>query len=220
MQTEYILKRLSRRSISLHILESGALEVRAPRYIPEFIIRQFVASKQDWINKTKIKLSSLPTSRKPTYKEGDIFRMGGVAYALHITDGNAIVLTQKRLFFPKKFLARPRYHMEVFCRKFAKQFLTKRLEFYAEKMGVKYKRISIRDTTSRWGSCSSTGTISFSYRLILAELVIIDYVVAHELAHVTHHHHKPAFWAHLSRFYPEYISAKTWLRREGHTLKI
>ncbi|MBI5019087.1 M48 family metallopeptidase [Candidatus Gottesmanbacteria bacterium] len=220
MRTDFIIKRLSRRSISLHILENGELEVRAPRFIPEFIIRQFVAAKEDWIEQTRLKLKTLPKSKKPVYKEGEVFRLGGKEYTLHITDGNAVVLTPTRLYFPKKFLSRAKHHMELFCRKFAKQFLTERVSVYAEKMKVTCRRISIRDTTSRWGSCSSTGTISFSYRLILAELSIIDYVVAHELAHVTHHHHKPAFWAYLSRYYPGYITAKTWLRREGHTLKI
>lgn len=215
-----IIRRLSRHSITLHIHNDGTLEVRAPRYIPEFVIRQFVMAKEEWIEKTRLKLKSQPKSKKPVYKEGEVFRLGGKEYTLHVTDGNAIVLTPSRLYFPKKFLSHARYHMEQFCRKFAKQFLVERAGVYAEKMKVTYKRISIRDTTSRWGSCSSTGTISFSYRLILAELYIIDYVVAHELAHVTHHHHKPAFWAYLSRYYPAYISAKTWLRREGHTLKI
>lgn len=220
MRTDFIIKRLPRRSISLHILEGGELEVRAPKYMPEFFIRQFVAAKADWIEQTRLKLKSLPKIKKPAYKEGEVFRLGGKEYVLHVTDGNAIVLTPTRLYFPKKFLKRGRHHMELFCRKFAKQFLSERVKIYAEKMNATYKRISIRDTTTRWGSCSSTGTISFSYRLILAELYIIDYVVAHELAHVAHHHHKPAFWAYLARYYPAYISAKTWLRREGHTLKI
>lgn len=215
-----IIKRLPRRSISLHINHDGALEVRAPKYVPEFIIQRFVASKSGWIEKTRRKLTSLPKTTKPTYTEGSVFRLGGKEYTLHVTDGNAIVLTPTKLFFPKKFMSRARYHMEVFCRKFAKLFLTERLSHYAEKMGVSYKRVSIRDTSSRWGSCSSSGTISFSYRLVLAELHIIDYVVIHELAHVTFHHHRPSFWAHVASYYPDYIAARTWLRREGHTLKI
>lgn len=215
-----ILKRLPRRSISLHINHDGTLEVRAPKYVPEFIIQRFVASKADWIEKTRLKLTSLPKTKKPAYKEGSVFRLGGKEYTIHITDGNAIVLTPTKLFFPRKFMSRARYHMEIFCRKYAKQFLTERINHYAKKMGVSYKRISIRDTSSRWGSCSSSGTISFSYRLILAELTIIDYVVIHELAHVTYHHHRPSFWAHVASFYPEYKFARAWLRREGHTLKI
>ncbi len=216
----YTIIRLPRRTLSLHIHENGELEVRAPRYVPERIIRRFVDSKQEWIEKTRQKLATAPKSKKPTYQEGEAFRLGGREYSLHITDGNAIVLTPTKLFFPKKFLVRPTYHMEAFCRTFAKQFLTHRLDFYAKKMNVSYKRISIRDTTSRWGSCSNTGTISFSYRLIVAELPIIDYVVIHELAHLTYHHHKPSFWAHVATHYPDYIAARTWLRREGHTLKI
>lgn len=215
-----IIRRLPRRSISLHIHDNGTLEVRAPRYIPEFIIRKFIDSKQDWVEKTRLRLVARSKSKKPTYREGEQFRLGGKEYALHITDGNVIVLTSTKLFFPRKFLSRPRYHMEIFCRKFAKQFLTKRLAECAAKMGVSYKRISIRDTTSRWGSCSNSGTISFSYRLILADLFIIDYVVVHELAHITHHHHKSAFWAHVAEYYPEYVFARKWLRDEGHTLKI
>lgn len=215
-----IIRRMSRRSISLHIHPDGKLEVRAPRYIPEFVIKQFVASKEEWIEKTRLKLSSLPKAKKTKYQEGELFRLGGVEYSLHVTDGNAIVLTPTKLFFPRKFLAKPKMHMEQFCRKFAKQFLEKRLELFAKKMGVTYKRVSIRDTTSRWGSCSSSGTISFSYRLILADLPIIDYVLIHELAHITHPHHRLSFWARVGEFYPEYAIARTRLRKEGDSFKI
>lgn len=215
-----IIKRLPRQSISLHILDTGELEVRAPRHVPEFIIRRFVDSKEDWIEKTRKKLSALPKSKKTKYQEGEIFRLGGREYSLHVTDGNAIVLTPTKLFFPKRFLAKPKYHMELFCRIFARDFLAKRLDIFAEKMGVRYKRISIRDTTSRWGSCSSSGTISFSYRLILADLPLIDYVLIHELSHVTHPHHGLSFWARVGAFYPEYAIARTRLRKEGDTFKI
>lgn len=215
-----ILKRLPRRSISLHILPTGELEVRAPKYMPEFVIRQFVASKQDWIDNTRRRLASVHKKKERVYEEGELFRLGGKDYTLHLTDGSAIVLTPTRIFFPKKFLAKPKYHMEQFCRKYAKEFLTKRVSFFSEKMKVTYRRVSIRDTSSRWGSCSSTGTISFSYRLILAEISIIDYVVIHELAHITHPHHRLSFWARVGEFYPEYASARTWLRKNGHTLTI
>lgn len=220
MNADFIIRRLSRRSISLHIHADGKLEVRAPRYVPEFIIRQFVSSKEDWIEKTRKKLSHVPKSKNKNYQEGEVFRLGGTEYSLHITDGNFIVLTPTKIFFPSKFLTKPKIHMEAFCRKFAKKFLEKRLALFAKKMGVSYKRVSIRDTTSRWGSCSSSGTISFSYRLILADLSIIDYVLIHELAHITHPHHRLSFWARVGAFYPEYAAARTWLRKEGHMLKI
>lgn len=214
-----ILKRQKRRSISLHITENGELEVRAPRLVPLFFIQQFVNANSGWIDTTRGALQRLPKRVKHEYQEGERFRLGGKEYMLHKTHGNSIVLTDTQIFFPIRFLVKPRYHMEQFCRRYAKQFLKKRLDVYAQKMGVSYKKITIRDTSTRWGSCSSTGTISFCYRLVLADLPIIDYVVIHELSHITHPHHKQAFWERVSQFCPDYTVLRTWLRKSGHTLQ-
>lgn len=78
--------------------------------------------------------------------------------------------------------------------------------------------ISLRDTRSRWGSCSSSGRLSFSWRLILAPPLVLDYVVAHELAHLRHHGHGPAFWAAADELCDQVRPARAWLRRHGNTL--
>ncbi|MFO1120623.1 MAG: YgjP-like metallopeptidase domain-containing protein [Rhodospirillales bacterium] len=78
--------------------------------------------------------------------------------------------------------------------------------------------ISLRDTRSRWGSCSSGGRLSFSWRLILAPPPVLDYVVAHELAHLRHHGHGPAFWAAVDELSDQVRAARAWLRRHGSTL--
>jgi len=184
------------------------------------MIRRFVESKRDWITKTRLKLAHRTKSKHQAYREGETIHIGGQRYTIHVTQGNTIVIAGTRLFFPERFLPNASGHMETWLRVWAKKFITTRLNIYAEKMGVTYKKISIRDTSSRWGSCSNNGTINFSYRLVLAELSIIDYVVIHELSHITHHHHKSAFWARVSAFYPEYKTARAWLRHDGHTLKI
>ena len=215
-----ILKRASRRSISLHITKDGLLEVRAPYLVPKYIINQFVSSKRDWIIKAKHAVRNQKPTSKVQYHEGAVFQLAGTPYALHITDGNAIVRLGSRLFFPKKFLAHPKPHMETWVRAFAKKHLTERLTFYAQQMHTSYQKITIRDTSSRWGSCSSTGTISFSYRLILAPTSIIDYVVIHELAHTVHHNHGKAFWNLVGTYYKEYKKARAWLKASGHTLRI
>ncbi len=215
-----ILKRVSRSSIGLHITDDGKVEVRAPHFVPLFLINRFVQSKRDWIIRMKKAVLSRPKLQKIVYKEGSVLRIASNIYTMHITEGNAIVLVGARIFFPEKFLPKAKIHMEAWCRIFAKKFLAQRLEKYAAQMEVIYKKISIRDTTTRWGSCSSRGTISFSYRLILADLPIIDYVVIHELAHLTYPHHKQAFWDRVEKFYPEYKQARSWLRAQGHTLKI
>jgi len=206
--------------MSLRITEDNLLEIRAPRIMPLFMIRRFVESKKSWIIRTRKKFLNKPKVRHIQYCEGEDVYLTGKKYTLHITKGNAIVLAGQRIFFPERFVSKAKVHMEKWLRILAKKVLTERLNIYASTMGVSYKKITIRDTSTRWGSCSSTGTISFSYRLILAELSIIDYVVIHELAHITHHNHKQIFWDCVSLFYPEYKTARIWLREHGSTLRI
>lgn len=85
-------------------------------------------------------------------------------------------------------------------------------------LNIKRGRISIRDTRSRWGSCSSTGTLNFSWRLVMAPEWVLDYVVAHEIAHLIEHNHSPAFWAVVDTLSDHTKSAKKWLLDNGGQL--
>ncbi len=89
---------------------------------------------------------------------------------------------------------------------------------YAEALGVAIKRISIRDQSSRWGSCSNTGVLSFSWRLILAPPYVLDYLAAHEVAHLVELNHSPRFWRLVERIYPDFERAKVWLEVHGTDL--
>jgi predicted metal-dependent hydrolase len=82
-------------------------------------------------------------------------------------------------------------------------------------LGVRYKRLSIRDQVSRWGSCSSAGSLSFNWRLVLAPHDVLDYVVVHEVCHLVEHHHGPAFWALVAKRRAEYRESKEWLDTHG-----
>ncbi len=103
-------------------------------------------------------------------------------------------------------------------KKQARQDLTESAFFYAEKMGSKVRRISVRDTSSRWGSCSSNGALSFSWRLIFAPKYVLDYVAAHEVAHLTEMNHSPAFWQLVESHCAETRTAKKWLKSNGRSL--
>jgi predicted metal-dependent hydrolase len=85
----------------------------------------------------------------------------------------------------------------------------------AAALGVAYKRISLRDQRSRWGSCSTTGTLSFNWRLVLAPHDVLDYVVVHEICHLVEMNHGRAFWALVERRRPAYADAKAWLDEHG-----
>ena len=89
---------------------------------------------------------------------------------------------------------------------------------HARSIGVKPKRIAVRDTVSRWGSCSATGGLSFSWRLILAPPFVLDYLAAHEVAHLVHLNHSPKFWSLLRRACPETNRAEAWLKAHGANL--
>jgi len=88
----------------------------------------------------------------------------------------------------------------------------------ADALGVRVKRISIRDPSSRWGSCSTNGVLSYSWRLILAPSFVLDYLAAHEVAHMVEMNHSRAFWRLVERICPHSKSAKSWLAAHGTDL--
>lgn len=101
----------------------------------------------------------------------------------------------------------------------AKEYIPKRVEYYNEFTGGTYHKITIRDQKTRWGSCSSNGTLSFNYRLMLAPPRVLDYVVVHELCHLTHMNHSTDFWNMVASILPDYKEYRKWLKDNGHTLQ-
>lgn len=100
----------------------------------------------------------------------------------------------------------------------ARKDLDERVLHHARFLGLRPKRITVRDQTSRWGSCSSTGALSFSWRLIMAPSHVLDYVAAHEVAHLAQMNHGPKFWALVRKTMPQMEEAKDWLQVYGMDL--
>jgi len=100
----------------------------------------------------------------------------------------------------------------------ATEDLDKRVQFHAARLGVRPKRIVLRDQSSRWGSCSTTRVLSFSWRLVLAPPQVLDYVAAHEVAHLAQMNHGPKFWALVAKTMPQMAEARAWLRVYGMDL--
>jgi predicted metal-dependent hydrolase len=100
----------------------------------------------------------------------------------------------------------------------AREHLVKASQRYADMLGVRVKRVTIRDQSSRWGSCTSAGSLSFSWRLILAPPYVLDYLAAHEVAHLVEMNHSPRFWRLVGRICPHTERAKVWLDTHGNDL--
>lgn len=103
-------------------------------------------------------------------------------------------------------------------RRLAKEKIPKRVALFAEQLGVDYGKITIKDTKSRWGSCSYQGNLNFCWRLILAPEEVLDYIVVHELCHRLEMNHSARFWAEVKRVLPEYEKSKEWLKENGLAL--
>ncbi|MEZ0277614.1 M48 family metallopeptidase [Methyloceanibacter sp.] len=96
--------------------------------------------------------------------------------------------------------------------------LKTRVDTHAYRLGLEPQRLYVRDQTTRWGSCSTSGALSFSWRLVLAPPFVLDYLAAHEVAHLAHMNHGPRFWALVARTMPRHEEARNWLRKHGSSL--
>ena len=109
-------------------------------------------------------------------------------------------------------------YLEKKYRQAAKRYIYERVEYYIEMIGGHYSSIRIGDQKTRWGSCSNNGTLSFSWRLMLAPPRILDYVVIHEICHLTYMDHSKNFWDLVSVYDPDYKEHRKWLKENGDSL--
>lgn len=209
--------RSSRTSIAVHITPEGKVIVKAPRLIPKFIIEQFLHEKESWIVKTVEKV----TKRKPKHREyvqGEEFLFLGKPVNLTFTKDIQIVVKDNALFFPEALVFRIQKELPTWFKKQAQEVITQRVIYHAKKMTATYKDIFFSDTQSKWGTCFADNTLQFNWRLIMAPLLVIDYVVIHELTHTTEKHHQAPFWAKVRLYTPAYKQHRKWLEEHAHLL--
>ncbi|MCR9268594.1 MAG: M48 family metallopeptidase [Hyphomonadaceae bacterium] len=108
--------------------------------------------------------------------------------------------------------------VERYLRKSAKSDLSDAVIRYCDQLGVEARRVTVKDTRSRWGSCTSDGRLAFSWRLVMAPNEVLEYVAAHECAHLLEMNHSPAFWAHVATCRPDWKAERAWLRKYGRDL--
>ena len=212
--------RSRRKTLALIVKPDGALLVRAPLLTPRSVIQEFVQRNRDWIETRQAEaLAALPPAPRQ-YRRGEIFPFLGTAYPLEIVGGQREPL----LLDDEKFKLAVSHHgdaalaFERWYREQARQILSDRVEFFARQYDFHYKRIGITSARTRWGSCSATGSLNFSWRLILAPLAVVDYVVAHELVHTVFHNHSKQFWGKVGTVLPGYQEHRRWLRENGRQL--
>lgn len=200
------------RRIALRIDAAGdAVEMVLPRRSSRAEALRFLEASRGWID---AKLAALPPripfadrSSIPVMDLPHVIRAMGAVRGrgpAWIEDG------ELRIAGDPAFLAR---RARDFLRDLAKRELTARAQALAARIDQKIKRVTVRDTVSRWGSCARGGNLSFSWRLIFAPEAVIDYVVAHEVAHLIEMNHGPRFWRLVEKLHPGAKAQRLWLNR-------
>lgn len=217
---DYQLIRSKRKTISLQVYPDKRIVIRAPLKAKLNWIEAFVREKQAWIHKQfqrQLEITKIPA--KKNFVTGEEFLFLGNQYLLEIQHEQKVPLKfEQRFYLALSALPEAEAVFIDWYKKMAKTVISERVQFHAEKYGFQFKRIRIGDAKTRWGSCSADNHLNFSWRLIMAPLSTLDYVVVHELAHTIHKNHSKRFWQKVASVFPNFANERKWLKENGHRL--
>lgn len=215
------LIRSRRRSISAEIDHDAQLIIRAPNWVSEKFIAEFIEQRKSWIIKHRqMALAKKPPMRR--YVDGEAFLYMGRSYPLRISEFRQSRLSLKDGEFCLSHLYANQARKEFldWYRSEAKRVIEDRLIYFSNLTGIPYASMSINQARRQWGSCTGKNRISFTWRLIMAPQSVIDAVVVHELMHVKEKNHSPKFWQEVKKIYPNYDEAGKWLESNSHLLTL
>ena len=175
----------------------------------------FARDHEDWV---RARLAEMPKGRRVV--RGGVVPIAGADRVITAAPVKTPHLRDDRLMIPERLLTGAAVGPGVAaCLKIlARDRLLTVCDGHAAALGRRYSGLVLRDTRSRWGSCSSAGRLMFSWRLIMAPPEVLEYVAAHEVAHLVEMNHAPAFWACVARLMPGYRAHRDWLRAHGAAL--
>jgi predicted metal-dependent hydrolase len=213
--------RSPRKSLSLTVEPDGSLIVRAPLKLSERMIRDFVESKKRWIGRRRLEAEATKPPAPREFVTGETFLYLGHSYPLEIVaNQKRALLLDGHFRLSQPAQSRGEIAFQDWYRRQARKILTERVSFFAERNGLHFEGIRISSARTRWGSCSSKGVLSFTWRLILTPMNVIEYVVVHELVHTRVHNHSKRFWNKVEQILPNYRAQYEWLRKNGHQVNL
>jgi predicted metal-dependent hydrolase len=208
------------------VVSAEGVEVVVPERFPLSEVEPFVAEKRPWIERTLRRYSRAAAEHPPArLHDGGELPFLGRRLALRVRREPARLRAHLALRAGELSVALgPRHELEgeieAWYRRRARLEVAPRLTAASERAGVQAGPLQIRGQRTRWASCSTSGAMSFNWRLLLAPAEILDYVVEHEVAHLTVHDHSERFWRLLAGRCPDYPARERWLRDFGHTLRL
>jgi predicted metal-dependent hydrolase len=214
-----------RKTMALKVTHKG-VSIHIPSSLPIAMAETFVEQKTPWIQR-KLQHQSQQQPLLRQFTDNETFFFLGESYSLRLVQKNTSATINKTPQFielhgrlnrlSKKAI---RSTLISWYKLQAEHYLNSRTALLANKIGLIPKSIVIKTYKARWGSCNSHSDIQYNWKLILAPPDIIDYVIIHELCHIQHHNHSPAFWQLVEKHYPDFKLARIWLKNNGYRLEI
>ncbi len=213
--------RSRRRTIALEVTSDATLVVRAPYRASNAFIEEMIEQKSAWILRKFHEMKQRPASLCHEYAGGEMFLFLGRSYPLQFEEnGNITIERSDRLYVSSLLKPDIRNQLKRWYREEAQKEIQARCMWFSMKTGYVPTSISITDARHRWGSCTCKGGLNFSWRLIQAPPEIVDYVVVHELVHISQPDHSKKFWNKVKEILPDYERRRKWLRENERLLKI
>ena len=208
-------RRPTARRLTLRVSNAtGEVVMTLPMRTALAAAQKFAASHAGWI---AVRLAKLP-ERVPFLPDAVVPLRGLAHRIIHRPGRAAVAASPDGTITVSCELPHVSRRVRDYLQREARRDLTESVARYSALLGQAPKRLTVRDTRSRWGSCTASGDLNFSWRLILAPPIVLDYLVAHEMAHLREMNHSPRFWALVRELCPNVDEAETWLKRHGSSL--
>lgn len=215
-----------RKTLGLQV-KQGKVFVRAPNFLSEKQIDQFVQSKSVWL-KSKIQQTSARNFDEFAFENAQSIFIHGTKRKFYWlkSDQDSVTLNEGELVIHLKTpsadleqrIIQCRNLLDLWCTQYVKQRLADLLPVKSSQMSVNYQNTKIRRYKSRWGSCTNKGNLTFNSLLAMVPASVFEYVVVHELAHIEFLDHSASFWALVAKFHPNYQADKAWLKTHQRSL--
>ncbi len=225
---EIIKSQRRRRSSAIKVTPDGKVKVYIPGYLAIEAGVRMVNEKRAWIEKMLLKIKSNP-QRKLNYINDEPHLFFGKTYLLQIIPSAyrnraAVRVSDQHIRVSAPMAATSpsaiRNYLTAWYLSQGKDIITKRVSYFASKLGVEFHRITLKRVSSIWGSCSHKGNLNFNRKLVMAPPEIVDYVVLHEVCHLVYHNHSNKFWHLVSSLDPQYTAHQKWLKNNHHLLTL
>lgn len=223
--TAHIKRSARRKSATISVIE-GAVEIAVPSALDIKQIEKLLLTKTPWVLEKIGKQQAILPAKARQFVSGEAYAYLGRNYRLKVNIGptEPIKLTRGRLVFS---LLRGNDNPAMVKRLLTQWYKTRaeiklqaKAKRFAALLGVTYQRVGIKDYKSRWGNCTAKGEIDFNWLIMMAPNHIVDYVVVHELCHLIHFDHSPAFWQQVERVIINHTECRAWLKEYGAELSL